>query len=496
MTPGPLNKNGMFTLRVGIPGPQAYYILASTNLLTWQPIYTNTVSGLLNFTDFGSTNYPERFYRIASTVPNQPPQLSPPVMAGAGAVQMQVSSMPGHPCAIKVTTDLVHWTSIYTNQLGGVTNFVDTGAANWADRFYQACLVDPPPPAFAVLDMATNLTLIRVNGASLPYTVGVSTNQGHWTMLETNFAFGLIQMSVASATGSGSNLTTFLNAAQPSFMASSAFGYQGYTVVSNMFGPLSTNASIKFTFTKTNGQAVTVAVTNQLGTNSIALASQECAAINSNPALQGGDGVQTEDYAYGSGAATFNLYARSPGFQAATIQVQYHGYNGVQISTPSPGALMQNLSDLQPRNHLYVTAGASRIALTFPLATTNLPDGYHTLTAVAYEGSNVRTETQASVPVQIQNTPLSATMTLIDLTNSAPSEGIYHIQVIANTNNVSQITLYSTGGPVGISNNASSAIFPVAGTNLWAGQHPFYAVVQTSSGLTYRTKTQSITLGP
>ena len=49
--------------------------------------------------------------------------------------------------------------------------------------------------------------------------------------------------------------------------------------------------------------------------------------------------------------------------------------------------LTQNLSDLQPRNHLYVTAGAASLALTFPLDTTTLADGYHDLTAVAYEGT-------------------------------------------------------------------------------------------------------------
>jgi uncharacterized protein (TIGR03790 family) len=491
MTPGPPNKSGAFTMQVGIPSTQTYYILASTNLLTWQPIYTNTVPGLLNFTDLGSTNYPERFYRISWTLPNQPPQLSPPVTAGAGAVQMQVSSMTGQPCAIQVTTDLVHWVSIFTNQTGGVTNYVDTGAANWPGRFYRAYLTGPPPPAFTVLDLATNLTLIRVNSASLPYTVGVSTNQGQWTMLETNFAFGQIQMMAASAAGNGNNLSTFLNTAQPTFMASPALGYQGYTVFSNV--PLA-SAWMKFTFTKTNGQVVIVGLTNQLGTNSIALAEQIYNAINTNAALQGSDGVQAEDFTPIGNWITFNIYARSPGYQAAAIQVR-PADSGIPMTT-TPGMLTQNLPDLQPRNHLYVTAGAPHLALTFPLATTNLPDGYHTLTAVAYEGSNVRTETQVSVPVQIQNSPLSASMTLIDLTNSAPSEGIYHIQVTVNTNNVSLITLYSTGGTLGTASNVSSTIFPVAGTNLWAGLHPFYAIVQTSSGLAYRTKTQSVTLAP
>ncbi len=493
MTPGP-PKNGAFTMQVGIPGSQMYYILASTNLLTWQIIYTNTVPGLLNFTDFGSTNYPARFYRIAWTVlPNQPPQLSPPVKVGAGAVQVQISSLAGQPCAVQVTTDLVHWVSVFTNQLGGVTNYLDAGATS-PGRFYRAFLAGPPPPAFTVLNLTTNLTLIRVNNASLPYTVGVSTNPGQWQMLETNFAFGQIQTAASSAAGSGNSLSTFLNAAQPAFMASPAVGCQGYTIVSNTFA-LPASALIQFTFTKTNGQIVTVGVTNQPVTNSIALAAQLCHAINASPALQGNDGVEADDFVPIANSVSFNIYARSPGYTAAAIQVRPQEYGGI-IMTMTPGPLTQNLSDLQPRNHLYVTAGASRLALTFPLATTSLPDGYHTLTAVAYEGSNVRTETQVTVPVQIRNSPLSATMTLLDLANLAPSEGIYHIQVTANTNNVSLITLYSTGGALGTASNVSSAVFPVAGTNLWAGLHPFYAIVQTSSGLTYRTKTQSVTLAP
>ena len=133
--------------------------------------------------------------------------------------------------------------------------------------------------------------------------------------------------------------------------------------------------------------------------------------------------------------------------------------------------------------------------MTFPLDTTTLADGYHELTAVAYEGSNVRTETKATVPVVVQNSSLSATLTLLDLTNQAPVQGTYHIQVAANTNTVSLITLFSTGGALGMATNVSTAIFQVNGTNLWAGLHPFYALVQTSDGLEYRTQTSWVQLG-
>jgi hypothetical protein len=193
------------------------------------------------------------------------------------------------------------------------------------------------------------------------------------------------------------------------------------------------------------------------------------------------------------GAVTFNLYARGPGCQAARIQVFPQAYK--VIMSTSQGTLTQNLSDLQARNHLYVTAGAASLALNFPLDTTTLADGYHELTAVAYEGSDVRTQTRKTLPVQIQNSSLSATLTLLDLTNQAPVQGVYHIQVAANTNTVSLITLYSTGGALAAATNQSTATFPVAGTNLWAGRHPFYATVKTSDGLQYRTATQWVQLG-
>jgi hypothetical protein len=143
-----------------------------------------------------------------------------------------------------------------------------------------------------------------------------------------------------------------------------------------------------------------------------------------------------------------------------------------------------------------VTAGAPGLALPFPLDTTALAGGYHDLTAVAYEGSNVRTQIKATVTVRVQNSSLSAILTLLDLTNQAPGQGTYHVQVAANTNTVSLIALFSTGGELGTATNVSTTIFQVNGTNLWGALHPFYALVQTSNGLQYRTQTQWVRLGP
>ena len=158
--------------------------------------------------------------------------------------------------------------------------------------------------------------------------------------------------------------------------------------------------------------------------------------------------------------------------------------------------LIDNLSDVQPRNHLYVRAGGTNLAVSFPLATIGWADGFHQLTAVAYEGSHVRTQTRITLPVWVQNSSVSATMTLTDLAATNSVQGTYHIQVSANTNNVSSIMLFSTGGMIGSVTNQQSPSFTIGATNLGVGLHPFYALVQTSDGLTYRTQPQWVRFVP
>ena len=128
------------------------------------------------------------------------------------------------------------------------------------------------------------------------------------------------------------------------------------------------------------------------------------------------------------------------------------------------------------------------------LDTTALQDGYHELTMVAYEGSSVGTQARATLPVQIRNSGLSASIDLVDFFDRSPVQGTYHVQVTANTNTVSQISLFTTGGLLASVTNQATATFSVDGNFLQAGLHPFYAVVQTTNGLQYRTETKSARL--
>lgn len=63
-----LKSKGQFNLTLAATPGQSYVIQASTNLVNWVPIFTNTtpVSGLIQFLDSSSPGYRSRFYRAVS----------------------------------------------------------------------------------------------------------------------------------------------------------------------------------------------------------------------------------------------------------------------------------------------------------------------------------------------------------------------------------------------------------------------------------------------
>ncbi len=145
-------------------------------------------------------------------------------------------------------------------------------------------------------------------------------------------------------------------------------------------------------------------------------------------------------------AAQLTLYARSPGWPASQIQVTFTASTNLLALPSGTNLLQDNLTDLRPRNHLYVSSGAASLPVSFVLDTTRFPDGYHQLTAVAYEGTSVRTQTRISRNVRIQNTSLTATFTPLLAGTNATLDMPLQFAVTASATNISRIELFSTGG--------------------------------------------------
>jgi uncharacterized protein (TIGR03790 family) len=306
---------------------------------------------------------------------------------------------------------------------------------------------------------------------------------------------GGVTASAGAGIGSAAQLTAQLAPARPTFLDTPATGYLGI-LASNT--PIAGDW-LRLDFTKTNGTQVAVSVTNT--TPGIATLVQSLAnLVNATPALQSSDGVLAADFGddtyCGIVAAQVTLYARSPGWPAAQIQATFTASTNLLALPTGTNLLQDNLPDLRPRNHLYVSSGATALPVSFVLDTTRFPDGFHQLTAVASEGTSVRTQTRVSRSVRFQNTALAATFTPLLAGTNTTLDAPLQFAVTANAGNISQIELFSTGGSVGVASNQLSAVFTAPSAFLGLGLHPFYALVTDTAGNRYQTETAWIRLIP
>jgi len=297
-------------------------------------------------------------------------------------------------------------------------------------------------------------------------------------------------VSASSAIGLASRLTTQLTAARPTFLDTVATGYQMVTINN---AP-SVGDWLQYTFTKTNGTTVTLGMTNTTaGTTIGTLAQNLVNLINASPALQSADGLLAADFfdedPYGVPSVQFYLYARMPGWPASQILAALTTSPDLQATPTGTDPLADNVNDLRPRNHLYLSSGANLLSVNFVCDTTQLPDGYHQLTAVAYEGTSVETQARVTRNVQIQNTGLSATLSALPAGSNATFDQQLQFTVTANTNNISRIELFSTGGSMGAATNQAAAVFDLSAAYLGLGLHPFCALVTDQAGNRYQTQT-------
>jgi uncharacterized protein (TIGR03790 family) len=355
----------------------------------------------------------------------------------------------------------------------------------------------PVPANATIRSVVSNLTS-RLNfstyAAATKITAAAHGDRIELQSTDMSKSGSQVSVVVSNSVGTASTLTSFISASAGTCLDTVANGIRGWEVVGN---PVSLGY-LGVTVNTTNGTIITMSVTNISGQTLLQMlqALSDLIRTNASPSLQGPDGLALEDIAQVAVTPTqdiaFNLRALSPGWNAAQIQATMFGSSEFNV-TPAPASrLDENISDLHPRNHLYVTAGVTNLPLTFPLNTTTLANGYHDLTAVVYEGSHVHTQRRVTQTVRVQNNPLSATFTtLVGDTNSA-IESTLQFQVIANTNPISKIELFSTGGSLGGVLGFSNATISVACTNLGIGLHSFYAVVTAGSGAKYKTESKLI----
>jgi len=487
-------SNG-FRLKFGSTLDTPATVFVSSDLSQWQPFYTNSIGGVTEIIDVDAGLFPKRFYRLAIPAQLQPPRLALLNRNTSGEFRVRATGPLGRPYLLQASSDLRVWSDIFTNQSGGELLFADPQSVVRANRFYRtrsAVLSDYSPVSIVGhVPSGGNVLQVQENRGG-DSVVWASTNSVDWFPIYRHAGQSIVLAETSSETGSAAFLGTTLRAARSEFVTTTAYGLRTFSVNTN--APLQSNDYLGVTIVKTNGNAVVVAVTNQAGLSNLKTFVQTFLdAVNGRAELAAPDGLTAEDLVDGNqGAVDFNFRVRSIGREAAGIQVTLNASTNLNLYGSSTYRLDGNINDLRPRNHLLVGAGRSTVALTFPLDTTQLADGYHELTAVAYEGTSVHTQTRRSALVVVSNTPLRAQFSVP--TNALPVTSNFNITVTANTNSVSQILLFTTGGFLLGVTNLSATTFSVNGQPLAAGEHPFHALVITSDGLRYRTETRRVTL--
>jgi uncharacterized protein (TIGR03790 family) len=373
------------------------------------------------------------------------------------------------------------------------------------------------PAAASISSVVSNLVLRLNQTAFSSSTKVVASAHGdriELRSMDITRSASQMPVSVSNSVGTATALTTFLSASGSTLLGTAARGVRSFTVTNSTGVAPAVGSFLQLTAIKTNGQTVIVSVTNTVsGTTFSQLGHSFFNAVNSDLGLSGSDGLDVEDVVmhedYESGpfpsfptndySGDFDVHARTAGWPESQIKVRFSGSAGFSF-TPSPNTfsatntLDANVTDLQPRAHLYVAAGLTNLPLTFSFNTSTQSDGYHELTAVAYEGSHVHTQNRVVQSVRIQNNTLSAVFTTLVGGSNTVLGVTLQFSVVANTNTVSKIELFSTGGSLTNVPGQSTAIFSVAGTNLGPGLHPFYSVVTVTSGKQYQTETKWIRL--
>ena len=131
-------------LRLGVfgQGGHNYTLLASTNLVSWQPVLAFAcTNGTVDVFDPDASSYRARFYRLA------PPGPVPGLKLGLGSVrplstgglELVLFSLAGLEYRIDASSDLVNWTAV-TNfvSTNATMHFMDSSATNYSRRFYRA----------------------------------------------------------------------------------------------------------------------------------------------------------------------------------------------------------------------------------------------------------------------------------------------------------------------------------------------------------------------
>ena len=131
------NSNSQFNFTLSGAGGKPYVIEASTDLINWEPVFTNPAP--FTFTMPVSSQYNQRFFRAYYSAALDA-AVSPATLTSVtqinGQFSFTLSGVAGCQYALEASTNLVDWVEVATN-LSSFT-FTATNMAQFPQQFFRA----------------------------------------------------------------------------------------------------------------------------------------------------------------------------------------------------------------------------------------------------------------------------------------------------------------------------------------------------------------------
>ncbi len=338
---------------------------------------------------------------------------------------VEISGLAPHDTVSGIVTAQVTGASAYPNQhVGRIDVFIN-------DRYHETIADAPPTPL--------NTVTAIINGEVREYTVAVNDTladvaQGLADSINlfsppppalpvTAFASGdrielrqdalgepgtNITYNISTDMGLAAELTLFATAAGTNLLESPAYA----TRLVRVQGTPQEGDILRTVVTRLDGVTFTNEIVATAGMNARAMLTNLMNAVNADTNLHGSTGVEMKFMAHaGPSHADAAVVARTNGWEGYGIGLQYTNISSSLESHHFYGLIDENADALAARGTIFLVDGRTNLTASYILDTTTLPDGPHTLRAVAYDGSAVRTQGHALMPFVVNNHGAAAAVT-------------------------------------------------------------------------------------
>ena len=124
---------GQFGLTVAGVSDKQYVVEASTDLINWIAVQTNTAP--FTFIDTNTASFSHRYFRVVDSVPVITPTPIASSFLSGGLFGLTVAGISGDQYEVEASTDLIHWIAVQTNT--APFTFIDTNTTSFSRRFFR-----------------------------------------------------------------------------------------------------------------------------------------------------------------------------------------------------------------------------------------------------------------------------------------------------------------------------------------------------------------------